>query len=182
MNLKIDLSQFKSDRKRTLLPMLAALVILAVIIAGGFISGGRYARVKRLSAIKLREHGEFLSLKREFLLKKNTIDPFLRKAYVSGEGLSTIAVVEEIGALVGVKEKITTLKPLPETSEMGFTISGVELSIEGMNLNQMVNLLYLIENHKTLLVVKEFTLKSRFEDPDLLDVSLKLTRLAKSGA
>ncbi len=182
MKLSIGSSRLSGNGKRPLVALLAALAILALIVAGGFVSAGRYARVKRLSAVKLLEHGEFISLKKEFLIKKNAIDPFLKKTYVSGKGLSTIAVIEEIGAMAGVKGKITALKPLPETREMGFTISGVEFRIEGMNLNQLVNLLYLIENHKTLLVVKEFTLKSRFEDPDLLDVSLKLTRLARSGA
>lgn len=167
---------------RRFLPVLAALVILALIVAAGLFYVSGYARVKRLSAIKSIEYGEFLSLKREFLLKKKAIDPFMRKAYVSGEGGSTIAVVEEIGSMAGVKEKITALKPLGEIKEMGFAISGVELRIEGIELNQLVNLLYLIENHKTLLVIKDFTLKSRFEDPDLLDVSLKLRRIARSGA
>jgi general secretion pathway protein M len=180
--MRIGLSSLPGTDGRRLLPVLAALVILALIVAAALFYVSGYARVKRLSAIKLLEHGEFLSLKREFLLKKKAIAPILRKAYVSGEGASTIAVVEEIGGMVGVKEKITALKPLGETKEMGFAVSGVELRIEGIELNQLVNLLYLIENHKTLLVIKDFTLKSRFEDPDLLDVSLKLKRLTRSGA
>ena len=60
---------------------------------------------------------------------------------------------------------------------MDFTMNGVELDIDGMSLNQLVNLIYLIEDHRTLLVVTEVKLKSRFDSPELLDVQLKLTRL-----
>lgn len=179
--MKTDLSQPKDESRRKLLPVLVVVAIAALIVAIGIGAVSRYAGVKRLSDVKLREHAEFTSLKKEFLVKKNAIDPFLRKAYVSSKGLSTIAVVEELGALVGVKEKITTLKAVKERSQMDFTINGVELNINGMSLNQLVNLIYLIENHRMLLVVTEMNLKSRFDAPELLDVQLKVTHLKSSN-
>jgi general secretion pathway protein M len=179
MKLNIDSFHLKSMSRQTLAYILAALIVLVVAVSGSLFTAGRYARVKRMAAVKRQEHGEFMRLKREFLIKKNAMDSTLRKAYVSAEGRSAIAVVEEIGAMVGVKERITSLKPLARVAEMGFTVSGVEVRIERMDLNQLVNFLYLIENHRTLLVIKEFRLKSRFEDPDYLDVTLKLSHLTK---
>ncbi len=182
MKLNIDSFRLRSMSRQTLVFMLAALIVFVAAVSGSLFVAGRYARIKRVAAVKAREHGEFMVLKSEFLIKKNAMDSTLRKAYVSAEGRSAIAVVEEIGAMVGVKEHITSLKPLGETARMGFTVSGVEVRIERMDLNQLVNFLYLIENHRTLLVIKEFKLKSRFEDPDYLDVTLKLLHLTKGRA
>ncbi len=179
MKLNLDL---RSMSRQTLVYILAALIVFALAVSGSMFVAGRYARVKRMADVKRREYGEFMELKREFLVKKNALDSTIRKAYVSAEGRSAIAVVEEIGAMVGVKERITSLKPLPGVDRMGFTVSGVEVRIERMDLNQLVNFLYLIENHRTLLVIKEFKLKSRFEDPDYLDVTLKLAHLTKGKA
>jgi len=82
-------------------------------------------------------------------------------------------ILEDIGRKIGIREKITVLKPLEERTIRGYMERGVETKINGIDINQLINLLYRIENHSALLIIKEFSMKSRFDNPDLVDITIK---------
>jgi len=172
----IGISKFSAmDKKRAVLAVVAAVVCLVI----GYWVLGRYSSASRLSSAKRAELVKFRSLEEDYLKKKALIETKARKAYASDPAESTVAAIERIGASAGVKESLRALKPLEEKESAGYTESGVEVKLERVDLNRLVNLLYLIENNRGLFVIKEFSMKARFEDANLFDVSMKVVRLVK---
>ncbi|MBE9532385.1 MAG: hypothetical protein IME98_06220 [Proteobacteria bacterium] len=48
------------------------------------------------------------------------------------------------------------------------------MEIEGVTLNQVVNLLYKIKGYKNLLLIRDFSMKNHFRNPDELDIMLQV--------
>ena len=68
-----------------------------------------------------------------------------------------------------------------ETSERGYDIRGVEVSLEGLTLNEFVNLFYEIERYPGLLLVKELELKRGFDD-ELIDCVVKVLLVRRAAS
>ncbi len=133
----------------------------------------RYRGLKRAVSVKKSELEELRMIKEEYLEKKGRGD-YLEKRLLSPKGSdSPIMILEDIGRKIGIREKITVLKPLEERTIRGYMERGVETKINGIDINQLINLLYRIENHSALLIIKEFSMKSRFDNPDLVDITIK---------
>ncbi len=160
----------------------AVAVAVVLCLAIGYWASGRYISASRMAYAKRADLAKFRSVEEEYLKKKALIETKARKAYASDGAESAVAAIEKIGTRAGVKESLTSLKPLEEKESAGYTEKGVEVRLERIGLNQLVNLLYLIENNRGLFVIKEFSMKTRFEDPNLLDVSMKVVRLVKQKA
>lgn len=173
MELKEILYSMKTKRYA----LLGAVFLVAAFLIYWGVS--RFATARRTAEVKKEEVVKFKSLEEEYLRKKAVVDSVAKKAYVSDPTASPIAALERMGSRVGIKELITSLKPLEERQEAGYTEKAVEVKIEKIDLNQLVSLLYVLENDRELFVVREFSMKGRFENPDLLDVTLKVAHLVK---
>lgn len=177
MGLK-NLSISTADIDRNKLYLAGGAVALILAFALGYGGLNKYKSFERKVAAKKEEIKKFKALEEEYLRKKSYIESFTKKAYSSGTD-SIINLIEGIGNRAGVKERIVSIKPLEEKEVMGYRQKGAEVRIEKIDLNQLINLLYLIENNRSLLVIKEFSMKSRFEDPNLIDVTINLAQLSK---
>ncbi len=157
--------------------VLAAMAVLVLLsLCWGLL--GRYRAAGRMVAVKKDELARFNSLAGEYLEKKALVDMMARKARaVSAGAVSGITEIEQIGGKAGVRELITSIKPLEERQVGGYLEKGMEVRIEKIDLNGLVSLLYLMENNRSLLVIREFSMKNRFENPNLLDVNLKIVQL-----
>lgn len=158
-----------------------AVVVCFVIVSGWVwdIIYKKYTGVEKAVITKKDELTRFNRLEEEFLRDKHIIDSIAKRLLSPKGNESPIIILEEIGKRTGVKEKITTLKPLEEKMKKGYRERGVEMRIDGIDLNQLINLLYKIENHKALLIVKGFSMKNRFDNPDLLDITINLSLISK---
>ncbi len=172
---KIDIG--KAGGRRAVAIASVALFLL-LLLWGGTLFSSKYAGVKRLLGVKAREAATFKELKVKYLTKKGQLD-FLRRKALSIEPRSVVALVGEIGKEAGVSGRIVSLKSLGESADDGYIKSGVELEIERIELDELVNLLYMIQHNRLLFVINDFRLKARFDNPDLMDVTLKLTRVKK---
>lgn len=162
--------------------IIAAAVVLFIAVWGVYALVNRYSSVKRLAAVKKADLKTFTALSSEYISRRAAFDLKARKAFASPGERSAVAIVEEIGGRAGLKERITTLKATADEETLGYMVRSVEVKIEKVDLNGLVNLLYMIEENRLLLVINEFSVKSRFDDPKLLDVRLKLSHLSKRPA
>lgn len=178
MELKIpDIKEISSRHRGAVVATAVCVALLALLFA----MLGRHRAAARALEVKKAELGSFASLAQEYLEKKAAIDMAERRARSAIDPAgSAITEIERIGERVGARELITSIKPLEERRAGGYIEKEFEVRIERIGLNGLVNLLYLIENNKRLLVVREFSMKSRFEDPDLLDVRLKVAHLTSA--
>jgi hypothetical protein len=169
------------DRKNAV-RVIAAVIALFVALWAGYAFVAKYSSVKKLAAVKGADLERFSRLESVYLGTRAAFDLRAQKAYASAGGRSFVAVVEEIGEMAGVGDRVTSLKSVGEEDRLGYRVRSVEVKIERIGLNRLVNLLYMIEENRLLLVINEFTVKSRFDDPKLVDVRLKLSHLSKSPA
>ncbi|MEK6790079.1 MAG: hypothetical protein AABY45_00065 [Deltaproteobacteria bacterium] len=92
------------------------------------------------------------------------------------------AVMEELGASLGIGKKITSYKPFDEEAQKGYEQKGVEIKADGITLNELANLLYRVENYRNLLLVREFSMKTRFDNQALYDVTMRVVLVLKKNA
>jgi len=144
--------------------VVASAVALAVLIglfssARGDLSASRSARQ------------EMLALKDDYLTLKGKIDALERKKKLTRvQGI--IQAVDNVSEPLGLKEKVKSVKPL------GSTVKGeekAEVSVQAVSMNEMVNFLYAVENAPMLLVVRKINIKTSFENPQQLNLSLTLS-------
>jgi hypothetical protein len=55
-----------------------------------------------------------------------------------------------------------------------------EIQMEKLNMSEVVNLFYKIENAPMILAVKRVAIKKSFENPELLDVTMSVSLLGSS--
>lgn len=80
-------------------------------------------------------------------------------------------IVEQLGMVPrgGIQSK-----PLPRQEQGALVEEGAELTLSGLSLNETVNLLYRIEQGAKPLAIRKGLLRSRFNDPSRLDLTLQL--------
>lgn len=164
------------DRKKAYRYALYAVAPLLVVILALFFYG-RYADLKRSVAAAERDLAAMEALSGEYAGKKSLLDTMAAKAAPSGE--SSVAVVEGMAKRTGIGDRIKSIKPLEEKADSGYVESPVEVRMEGVDMNQLVNFLYQAEHGERLVVVKELSVKERFEDRDLVDVVLRASLITK---
>lgn len=81
---------------------------------------------------------------------------------------SPARIVEE----TGIKGKSTQVKPVRGEERQGMVEDGAEIRIEGLTANEAINLLYRLEKGSKPVLVKKANLKTRYDDPARLDVTL----------
>jgi general secretion pathway protein M len=86
---------------------------------------------------------------------------------------SPAKLIEEIG----IKGKSSQIKPLKGEERPGFLEDAAEIRIEGLSANEVVNLLHRLEKGTKPVVIKRANLKTRYDDPAKLDITLNIALL-----
>lgn len=154
----------------------AALIALFVFIGLTLAVNGRSAR--KLKSLQ-NEATAFETVRAEYMKERATLEPYEAKLIAPGSTASD--AVQEAVSEAGIKKNLSAMKPFIEPASKGFRKSGVEVKIEGVTLNELLNLIYRIENHSNMLVVKDFVLRSRFGSSDLNDVTLQVVLVTKEN-
>lgn len=164
------------DRKKAYLYALY-IIIPITVLAAGFSLYGSYASVKKALNAKKREMAAMATLKADYIGKKAVLDAVSQRAASMDE--SPVTAIEEIAKRTGVRDRVASVKPLDEKNSPGYIDKPVEVRLEAVDLNHLVNFIYQAEAGPKLLVVRELAMKSRFEDPDLLDVTMKVSLVTR---
>lgn len=163
--------------------VLTVILITLVLGIGGWGIGIGTSRLRSLSVaakVKEEEFKRFTELKGIYLNKRISVDAMERKLSSSQAKVPIVSMIEDIARRTGIKEKITSLKPMEDRIIQGYLEKGLEVKIEGIDLNQAVNLLYKMENSQAIIHIKGVTLKTRFDNPQLLDITLTVSRLERA--
>lgn len=91
---------------------------------------------------------------------------------------SPAKVVDEIG----IKGKNSQIRQLKGEERGGFVEDAAEVKLEGLTANEVVNLLYRLEYGSKPVVIKKTLLKTRFDDPAKLDLTLNIALLKPAPA
>ncbi len=82
--------------------------------------------------------------------------------------------VEDILDPMALGDKVSSVKPVNSGNPLE---SSAEVLMEGMDINEVTNVLYALENAPMLIVVRRAHIKSSFLNPGFLDLSMTLSLL-----
>jgi general secretion pathway protein M len=116
---------------------------------------------------------EMMTLKHRYLSAKTTSQQFAGRLASTRADDSPAKIIEESG----IKGKSSRITPLKGEERGGFIEDSAEVKIEGLTTNEAVNLLYRLEKGGRPVLVKKANLKTRFDDPSRLDLTLTIALL-----
>ena len=159
--------RLKADRRLLIAGGIAVSVILCILLINVSLSS-------KNDLVNLKaQQKELLSIKDEFLSLKNRIDTVEnKKSLTKIEGI--VQAADEVFLPLGLKRKVKSVKPTG-TKDLKETIEEeAEVQVEKVDMNEMVNIFHKIENSPMILSVKKTTIKTSFENPTLLDITMTI--------
>ena len=177
----VDRGEFSTRDVRALKIAAVALSLFILFSAYRAVFPGGSAVKSEVSQVRLRL-GEMRSLKDEYRYSRDLL------AEVSG------SMREERDALISVAEKALVRNGIDRRS---FSIRGTNPSVRGEGINReravlvkinkvpvprVLNVLYTFQKSKTILKVSDLRIKTRFDNPNLSDVSFRLSTFSFSGS
>lgn len=162
---------FRNNRLIYILSAVLIIVVLLFIFTIKHVSDNR----KQIEILKA-QHQEILVLQDQFNSLKQKIDAVESKKNLSNvQGI--IEAVEEIFSSIGLKGKLKTIKSSGKREIRDGIEELADIYIEKVNMNELVNIFFRIENAPMILTIKKVGIKKSFEDPELLNISMTLSFL-----
>jgi type II secretory pathway component PulM len=113
---------------------------------------------------------ELLSLKSDYLEIEQTIG-HIEKRIPLESTFSALAFLEENATKNRIRDKIAFIRPLSPQIKKPYREIPVEVKIENVELSQIIPFLTGIESAPQGLKIKRLSMKTRFSDPDMMDVT-----------
>ena len=86
---------------------------------------------------------------------------------------SPAKIIDEIG----IKGKGSQVKQVKGETRPGYVEDAAEARIDGLSANEAVNLIYRLEKGTKPVIIKKALIKTRFDDPSRLDLTLTIALL-----
>ncbi len=168
----IDLKTFNTSLlKGKTAVMLAAVLLMTVLL---LISLNVLS--KRTDVLKSTEEGlsQYNSLLSEYKEGGEERGALMAKVSQHSAG-GLLQGNEEVMSSLGLKEKRSTIRSDAQRSFKEFREETAEFKLNAVSLNEIVNILYKIENGTTGFFVRKFSMKKGFSDPAKFDVTIDLS-------
>lgn len=149
---------------------IALLLSLAIIFS---MANDRIGRLKKQLAAREAEVAEMLVLKQRYQQANAVARKLANRLEATRTDDSPARIIDEIG----IKGKGSQIKPLKGEDRGGYLEDAAEVKIDGLTLNEVVNLLFRLEKGTRPVVIKKALLKSRYDDPARLDLTLTIALL-----
>ena len=149
---------------------IALILILLIVFTS---ANQRISTLEKRRKAREGELVELMGLKQRYLSAKISFQRCSGRLATSPGDDSPARVVESMG-IKGTSSRVT---PLKGEQRGGFIEDAAEVRIEGLTANEAVNLLYRLEKGVKPVLVKKANLKTRFDDPSRMDVTLTIALL-----
>ena len=165
----------RASRKKIVI--VAALIGLYLLIIPNLL--WERALEKEVSELTAKYH-EFSTLADKYRSLKVSVNAIEQKKTLTKTNSITQAM-GDISLSLGIKDKMKSIK-LTGTKKAIDQISeeSAEIQMEKLNMTELVNLFYKIENAPMILAVKRVAIKKSFENPELLDVTMSVSLFGSS--
>ncbi len=116
---------------------------------------------------------EILSLVGDYGMLKYTVDTVEgKKSLTKVEGV--VQAVDEVFRSMGLNQKVKSVKSTGTMEKKYASEEEAEVLVEKVTMNEMVNILYRIENAPMILSVRKTSIKTSFDNPSLLNMTLTI--------
>ncbi|MBT1074103.1 general secretion pathway protein GspM [Geobacter grbiciae] len=153
----------------------ALIALLALAVAFSAI----YDRIALLEKKRIRREAdlvEMMGLKNNIHDVRAVSQRFTNRLAATRGDETPAKIVEE----TGIKGKSTRVTPMKGEERGGFLEDAAEVKIEGLTANEAVNLLHRLEKGTRPVIVKKALLRTRFDDPSRLDLTLTVALLRQA--
>ena len=150
-----------------------ALIVLLAAAVGWSTLSAKVQELEKKRAAREAVLKEMLPLKVAYLSARQSSDQLRGRMASLRPDDSPAKIIED----TGIKGKSIKIVPLKGEDRPGFVEDAADIRIEGVTLNEAVNLLYRLEKGSRPLVIKKSNLRIRFDDPSRSDLTLVLALL-----
>ncbi len=127
------------------------------------------ARLRARVAAKERELQEVITLSRTHRVLRQEVD---KSRSVTSTNVSPVAFLESLTSGTVGRDKVSGINPAGHETRAGTDQETVELTLSGVSLRELVELLYKIDTASVPLRTVRLSIKKRYKDPYTFDVSL----------
>ena len=176
-----DIRHYLSGRMpRNRVLLLSALLVGLYVLIIPALTWER-ASSRDLSQLKTR-FTEFSILSAEYRSLKEQVGSIEQKRFLTKT--SGIAqALDDAFLSLGVKGKMKSIKGIGGREIEGqLNEETAEVQMEKINLNELVNIFYKLENAPLLISIQKVALKKSFEKPELLDVTITVSLFTSPAA
>lgn len=160
--------KLRTDRRTITLSVLAALVVACVIM------WSLYSSARKAHAALAAQRIELLALKQHFVGLKAGVDAVeSKKTLTNVKGIAQ--AVDEVFRSIGLSDKVKSVKSSGVKEEEYGSEEEAEVQVDKVSMNEMANIFYKIENAPMILTIRRTTVKTSFDDPTLLNISMTVT-------
>ncbi|HEY6871903.1 MAG TPA: hypothetical protein VI298_04135 [Geobacteraceae bacterium] len=149
---------------------IAALLVLALLYSA---ANARVAFLLKKRAAREADVAEMLVLKSRYLEASAGAQKLSNRMAVTRPDDSPAKIIDEIG----IKGKGSQVKQVKGEERSGYVEDAAEVKIDGLSANEAVNLLYRLEKGGRPVAIKKALIKTRFDDPSKLDLTLTVALL-----
>ncbi len=159
-----------NNKKIRAVTLIVGLFVLIFFIATNIYIGGLKGGVEK----QRLEYASFAALKRDYLSARA-----LYGSRIDGtNGSSSMAALfGSIEKDLGLSAKVKAARPLEGRIEGAVETNGLGVELSGLTLNELVNLLYRIENHGSNPFIRGFNMKESPGGKGLLDIKMEIARV-----
>ncbi len=149
---------------------IASLLVLAIVLAG---INTRVALLVKKRAVREADLAEMLVLKQRYQEANAGSQKLANRLAATRPDDSPAKIIDEIG----IKGKGSQVKQVKGETRPGYVEDAAEARIDGLSANEAVNLVCRLEKGTRPVIIKEALIKTRFDDPSKLDLTLTIALL-----
>jgi len=167
-----------TSRERMMV-LLGGLFVLSAFIYGLVLAPAveKKDRWINLAERKKQELSRFEELSARYRSLQGAIAFMERELGSRKGGFSLLAQLEADARQLGLQDNIASMKPFRNQMDSGIDESSVEIRLEKVDLGGFVKFLQKVEGEKGLVQTRRLRIKSRFDDPQLLDINILVSTL-----
>lgn len=177
MALKMNLSQ---REQRVLLGAGVLFVLMLLYLGVDSVLDG-YQKLEDKIVTKRGEVEKLSRLRTQYMEAHRQLEDIKAKLDQMERGFSVLSFIEDLANKENIREKIGSVKPKKIPLNDTYDENIVELNIDNVSLQELVDFIYQVENSGQLLKVKRLRIKTRYDNRDLLNVTLQVTTYKKKA-
>jgi hypothetical protein len=157
----------KTRRKLLISAVVGIILVVSVLLVSASLS------LKKEGSTLRAQKEEILLLREDFLELRDKIGSVEgKKSLTKVEGI--VQAIDEVFKSTGQNQKVKSVKPTATRDKKYAMEEEADIEVEKVSMNEMLNILYKIENAPMVLLIKKARLKTSFEDPSLLNMTMTI--------
>jgi hypothetical protein len=172
--------QALTDRERRLLLIGGVLTVLAALYA--VVIDPLLDRIDVLDqqlATKTRAIRELAALAEDYRPLQTRLTQLEARMAPAGGGFSLPSFLEETASATRIRDRIAAMQPQVVPPSQGYKEYSVEVRFDGVALPSLLDFLGRLEASPTLIQIKRFHMKPRYDAPHFFEASLRISAYEK---